>query len=128
MLQARIPGAPEWYRPDRDFLQAMLTILRLSVTRVTEQCAPDHTERLGKVAQKLARLTNQCRDHKVTADELKEVLCGLRMDDPDLFKLLAEESFITMYELYRTWSLEILPQKPDGTIDYAKTTTPDGKP
>lgn len=135
MLQARMRGSKEWYRPDRDFMVSHPSLLSRSIAKLTEEIqtntrGPEDAtvefdmKRLGDLATELAKLHNACGNREMSAEQLTEQLTALEAKYPYLTLKLAIIVFQVSFEMYRHWKLETLPENPDGTIDHTKLSLP----
>ena len=125
MLQARTRGAIGWYRPDRDLLAVLPKLAKRSIEMLTERYKDDQptVEQLGLMAQKLGQVIEKSKSKDMTAEQLEEALLAVGDTEVERDFLYAEFSalfFRLAVQTFRLWSLELIPEKADGTVD---TTT-----
>lgn len=122
MMQARTRGATGWYRPDRDFLVVMPKLAKRAIEMLTERYKDDAAsiEQLGLMAQSLGRTLEGSKKKDVTAEQLEEALLVLGDAAVERSFLYAEFSalfFRLAAQTFRLWSLEMIPENADGTVD-----------
>jgi hypothetical protein len=127
MLQARLQGTKEWYRPDRDFLQAQRTVLKQALESLAPTLQPAELEDLTAIATRLAEINNLCATKAITEAELDAELLSLSLSYPELYQKLTSATLLAMYRIYRVWHSQMISENKDGTVDESKIQRDDGK-
>lgn len=125
MLQARLKGAKDWYRPDRDYLTVHPRLISQAIATVTTKMKDDkEMESLCEVATELAKIVNASTNRLISKEDMEARLNALDQRYPFITVLLAAEITHLTFELYRNWQMEMLPENPDGTVDMSKLVKP----
>lgn len=126
MLQIRERGGKEWFRPDRDLVNAFQGILSDSLVYLQpENMSPEmraklDPEKAEKLAHGLADLFKLCYSQEATPVGLRDEINKLEAECGDEYEHLARTFLRVVFHRYQKYRAEMVPENADGTIDVAK--------
>lgn len=129
MLQARMRGEKQWYRPDRDLLNALKPLMiktlekfsREELAKTRSSSIPESEyDRYVAAAGEVAKLFNHIADRNITEKELSDELDALTVKYPYVMAAIVRQFFVQTLLSYNRWVLETVPETEDGKIDVSK--------
>lgn len=116
MMQARVKGETQWYRPDRDAVNSFNIWLRQAITEVSKDVPESEVQALYDFAGELGKLSADCAAGSLSEEQLRERLRWLMMEASgtqlgyvSCRREIAVKFLSVMFCNYLKWCKEIMP-------------------
>ena len=130
MLQARIRGEKQWYRPDRDLLNAFKPLMLKTLSEFGPDAfgegkiPQEEYEKYVEIGGELAKLLNGVAARTLTPKGIGDELDALIAKRPYVMASIMRQFFVQTLVMYNQWVLETVPETEDGHIARSTTTLP----
>ena len=114
MMQVRMRGEKNWYRPDRDLVHFLPRLIKYTLAKVFGETT---NERAGSLAVELGKLFVSCSQREQTPEQLKTTLAEIRTAHVEEYTDFANQMLFELLLKYNEFARDMLPEDDEtGTI------------